>query len=65
MYQKYTQAHVMGPIKIPKKSFIDFPDPSENVLGQAYARGRPDASGSPLGVTLWSKIKNLCGNHML
>ena len=50
-----------GTYKDPKKSFIDFPDPSENVLGQANARGRSDASESPLGATFWPKNKNLCG----
>ena len=53
-----------GTYKDPKKSFVDFPDPSKDVLGPANARGGPDASGSPLGVTFWPEIENLCGNHI-
>ena len=34
-------------------------------LSRFFARGRPTASGGPLGVTFGPEIKNLCGNHML
>ena len=51
-----------GTYKDPKKSFVDFPDPSYPVQNRPNARGGPDASGSPMGVTFWPENENLCGN---
>ena len=61
-YTKTTLRHTWWDLKGSQKVIRWLSWPILPRAEQPNARGGPDASGSPMGVTFWPENENLCGN---
>ena len=61
-YTKTTLRHTWWDLKGSQKVIRWLSRPILHHPKQPNARGGPDASGSPMGVTFWPENENLCGN---